>query len=256
MHHRDVPTSKVERGITFGVITLFIAAILVVLMLPGCKHEPRVLPDTGNGGGGGGGDDDCDPNVVYYNQVQSIFITYCSSPSGSHNGGGCHHTATDDNEWINLTSYQAMVNSSNAFDPNDPLDSDLWDEIQDGDMPPSGATPLPAEFANVIYQWLQQGATSQTCANAGCDTLNVTYSGTIAPLVQQKCLGCHSGSNPAASLNFSSHAVVSLAALNGSIPGAIQHQAPFQPMPPAGGMLPQCDIDKFLIWIQDGAPNN
>ena len=49
---------------------------------------------------------------------------------------------------------------------------------------------------------------------------------------------------------------VNTLATEGRLLGAVQHQVGYTPMPPAGGMLPQCDIDKIAIWVQQGAPNN
>jgi cytochrome c5 len=105
-----------------------------------------------------------------------------------------------------------------------------------------------------IYNWILQGAQNNSCT--GCDTTNVTYSGTIQPLFQNKCNGCHSGSNPSGSLDLTQYGVCNTIALDGRLAGSVQHLTGFSAMPPSGGMLPACEIDEILIWIQDGAPNN
>ncbi len=84
----------------------------------------------------------------------------------------------------------------------------------------------------------------------------MTYSGTIVPLVQQRCLGCHSGGSPQGGLNFSQWSVLNQVALNGSLEAAITHAPGGVPMPPSGAPLPDCRIQQFLIWIDQGAPNN
>ena len=247
-------TTRQERTLTFSAMAAIIAAIVMLLLLPGCVHEPPVAPDDplagGNGGGGNGGGngDPCDSSVVYFQQqVLPILISNCAVP-------GCHNTANDDNDWIEITSYTSLMNSGVV------QDGDLWEAITENDpdkiMPPPPASPLTPDQIALIGAWIQQGAQNNSCENAGCDTLNVTWSGTIQPLIQAKCQGCHSGSTPQGGLDFTSWPVVNTVALDGRLAGAIQFQGGYAAMPPSGGMLPQCDIDKFLIWIQDGAPNN
>lgn len=220
---------------------------------PSCKHEPLVVPVDlagGNGGGGGGGTDPvdtCDPNTVYFEQqILPLLISNCAVP-------GCHNVATDDNDDIQITSYATLMQSGIV------QDGDLWEAITDDDpddiMPQPPQAPLTPDQITLIGQWIQQGAQNNSCVS-GCDTSHVTYSGTIVPLVQARCLGCHSGGTPQGDLNFGNWQVLNGVAMDGRLAGAIQHQAPSPSMPPSGPMLPQCRIDQFLIWINDGAPQN
>lgn len=229
----------------------------VVLVLAGCKHEPPATPEDlgggGNGGGGGGGGEDpCDPNVVYFEQqILPLLISNCAVP-------GCHNTATGQNDHIQLTSYASLMNSD-IIEMGAPFDSDLWEVINDTDpddrMPRPPQAPLTAAQIDLIGTWLQQGAQNNSCVS-GCDTTNVTYSGTIRPIIASNCLGCHSGGSPQGGLNFSSWAPLNSVATSGALSAVIQHQAPYPAMPPSGPGLSQCNIDKVLIWVQNGAPNN
>lgn len=99
-----------------------------------------------------------------------------------------------------------------------------------------------------------QGAQNNACE--GCDTTNVTYNGTIKLLFRSMCNGRHSGSSPDGDPDLSQYAVASTVAMDGRLAGAVQHLSTFNAMPPNGGMLPNCEMDQFLIWIQDNAPNN
>ena len=241
------PQHRTEQAVTVGVIALFAAAILLLLMLPGCKHEPPIAPLVEDGGNGGGGGDDCDPNVVYFQQqVLPLLISNCAVP-------GCHDQATDDNDWIQITDYNTLLNSGIIQDGDlvEALNEDDPDKI----MPPPDQPGLTDQQIDLIELWIAQGAQNNSCSS-GCDTTNVTYSGTIVPLVQQRCGGCHGGANPQGGLNLGTHAVLSTLALDGTLAASVTHAPQAIPMPPSGPMLPQCDIDKFLIWIQDGAPNN
>ncbi len=225
-------------------------------LVTGCKHEPDVFPEDppfngGNGNGNSGEEEDpCDPGVVYFEQdVLPILISNCSVP-------GCHNEPTDENDDIQITNYNTLMGSGIV------QDGDMWEVINDNDpddrMPPPPQNPLTPEQIATIGQWLQQGAQNNSCAGGECDTTNVTYSGTIVPIIQQNCQGCHSGGTPQGGLNFTSHAVLQQVALDGRLAGSIQHLPGAIPMPPGGpqNQLSDCKIQKFLIWIGEGAPNN
>ncbi len=238
------PKPRTEQVLTVGVLFAFAAAIL--LLLPGCKHEPPIAPlvdDVGNGGV----DVPCDSNVVYFQQqVLPLLISNCAVP-------GCHDQATDDNDWIEITTFTSLMNS--GIVQNGDMYEALTETDPDKVMPPPGQNGLSQEQIDLIQTWILQGAQYNSCS-AVCDTTNVTYAGTIVPLVQQRCGGCHGGANPQGGINLGTHAVLSTLALDGTLAASVTHDPLGIPMPPTGPMLPQCDIDKFLIWIQDGAPNN
>lgn len=254
-HHGRFALSAAQ--VTYMTCSFFLrsAALLALfaVLLQSCKHEPLAIEDIvddGNGGGSGGQDSDpvdtCDQNTAYFAQeVLPIFIQSCTM-------SGCHNAPTDANDEIDLTSYNAIVAS-------DVISGDLWEALTENDnedkMPPDSMNQLSADQLATINAWLQQGAQNNSC-ESGCDTSAVTYSGTIFPLIQQRCLNCHSGSNPQGDLNFGSWAVLNSVATDGRLAGAIQHQVNFASMPPSGPMLSQCRIDQVLAWIQDGSPNN
>jgi hypothetical protein len=93
--------------------------------------------------------------------------------------------------------------------------------------------------------------------NNKCDTINVTYSGTIKPFLSTYCLGCHSNANApfAKNIRLDNYADVvtnadqSLRAITWS-PGVIA-------MPQgASTKLDNCTVAQFQIWIKNGKPNN
>ncbi len=249
---QPIHTARYDRKVATGLFLAFAAC--VVFSIPACKHEPLIDPmdPSGQGTGGGGGTDPepvdtCNPSIVYFEQqILPLLISNCAVP-------GCHNTPTSDNDHIQITSYASLMQSGIV------QDGDLWEAINDDDpdkiMPRPPQAPLTAAQIALIGQWIQQGAQNNSCSS-GCDTTNVTYSGTIAPLVQARCQGCHSGGTPQGDLDFSTWSDLNTVAMDGRLAGAIQHQAPSPFMPPSGPMLPDCRIDQFLIWIQDGAPQN
>ena len=88
-----------------------------------------------------------------------------------------------------------------------------------------------------------------------CDTTNVTYSQTIAPIMNTNCIVCHNTTSSQGGVIVSTWAGLNTVALNGKLIPAVDHTGPF-PMPKIGGILSDCTIDKIRIWVQKGALNN
>lgn len=243
-------TARRDEIRTFAMIGLLVLAI--VLLFTACKHELPVLPETtADNGSGGGGDPflPCDPDSVYFQQdVLPLLVSSCAIP-------GCHDAITHE-DGIRMYSYTFIMEE---VDAGDPYSSELIEVVTENDpddiMPPAPHEPLTPEQIQLLVTWIEQGAQDNGCVG-GCDTLNVTYSSSIAPLLANSCTGCHSGSSPQGNIDLTTWPAVNVVALDGRLAGAIQHQSGYTAMPPAGGMLPQCAIDNVLTWIQDGAPNN
>lgn len=90
---------------------------------------------------------------------------------------------------------------------------------------------------------------------AACDTNNVTFSATIAPILSNNCLSCHSNNTAAGfgnNIRLENYADVQARAE--AIAGSIKHQAPYSPMPKNGGMIKACSITQFDIWVRKGMP--
>ncbi len=87
-----------------------------------------------------------------------------------------------------------------------------------------------------------------------CNTSNVTYSNSIAPVFANNCNSCHGSSDPSDKIVTDNYA--SAKANITRIRGAINRQAGFTPMPKNAGQLSTCDLTKIDIWISQGMPNN
>jgi hypothetical protein len=83
-----------------------------------------------------------------------------------------------------------------------------------------------------------------------CDTLNISYSGNVAPMINNYCMGCHQIQVPILS-TYS--AVVSF---SDRIYGDIAHKSGYDPMPKNGPILDSCLIKQFSRWINEGKPDN
>lgn len=92
--------------------------------------------------------------------------------------------------------------------------------------------------------------------DSDCDTQNVTYSQTVAPIIQANCLVCHAQNIQTAGINMEGYNNVKIYAQNGFLYGAISHAPGFTPMPYGLAKLAACDIQKIKAWIDAGALNN
>lgn len=92
---------------------------------------------------------------------------------------------------------------------------------------------------------------------ADCDTDSVTYMLTILPMVQMRCAlpGCHvSGGNGTG--NFTTYTGLRSQVDNGKLVPAVQHTPGAIPMPPDGSMIPDCEIQRIVGWVNAGALEN
>lgn len=89
-----------------------------------------------------------------------------------------------------------------------------------------------------------------------CDTTNVTYSGSVAPVMAANCNGCHSTASPSAGIITDNYNSLKSIAESGVLQGAINHQSGYSPMPKGGNKLNSCDLTKIDVWINAGTPNN
>lgn len=93
--------------------------------------------------------------------------------------------------------------------------------------------------------------------NTTCDTTNVTFTGTIVPILSNSCYSCHSNAAAASAGNnirLQDYADVQIRAA--SIAGSIKHIGAFSPMPKNGGSIKTCSITQFDIWVRTGMINN
>jgi hypothetical protein len=228
--------------------------ILFLLLLSSCKHEPIELSTANNGSYNNNGvshSSTCDPDTAYFQtQVLPILISNCAK-------SGCHNEE-DHKEGIVLNNYSNVM-ATGDIDPGDPGNSEIYEVLIETDpdkrMPVPPATQLTNEQINIIYKWIAQGARNNSCSD-NCDTTTVTFSGTIFPLIQNSCIGCHSGSTPGGQINLSSYQGILAVAQNGKLLGSVNHEIGFSQMPKGGNKLASCRVDQIRIWIEDGAMNN
>jgi hypothetical protein len=90
--------------------------------------------------------------------------------------------------------------------------------------------------------------------SSSCDTTNVTYTGTIVPLLNNSCLTCHSNVATGGSILLTNYAEVVANAPR--ITGSIKQLSGFSAMPKNSGKLKSCTITQWDIWVRNGMLNN
>lgn len=92
-----------------------------------------------------------------------------------------------------------------------------------------------------------------------CDTVSVTYSGSVKSILQNNCLSCHANSVATAlggNVRLEDYADVKLRADEGKLVGTISHAQGFVPMPQGVPRLDDCTIATVRIWVEQGAADN
>lgn len=92
--------------------------------------------------------------------------------------------------------------------------------------------------------------------DTGCDVANVTYSGTILPILQSNCYICHNKASNFGNVTLEGYSNVKNIADSGRLLGAIRHQDGYFPMPQNQPQLPACIIEKIETWVTEGALDN
>jgi hypothetical protein len=211
-----------------------------------CKHDPYYLNDpepiiSTN----------CSPDTVYFvNDVLPLLQSSCAL-------SGCHDASSAQSRVI-MTDYVNIVQTGHVK-PGNPKSSRLYKVITgkgEEDMPPSPQSPMTSQQTDLIYKWIDQGAWNLQCLLEDCDTNIFTFSGAVWPVIQNTCLGCHSGNNPGAGIFLTDYQSISAIAADPRFMGAITHTAPYIFMPQNSNQLSDCRITQFRKWIAAGMPDN
>ena len=90
---------------------------------------------------------------------------------------------------------------------------------------------------------------------SACDTTNVTYSGTIVPILNNNgCITCHPLNSGHATVITDYNSVKALAT-SGLLVNSVNGNGVLL-MPQSGLKMPSCTLAKISKWVRDGALNN
>lgn len=199
----------------------------------------------GDGGGGGGGS--YVARACFTRDILPVVVSRCAST-------GCHDALTH-REGYDYTSYAGIRSS---VSPGNPGSSRLYRVITtssgESKMPPNNSPQLTVAEIDSIGKWISYGALNENCGEV-CDTINpVTFSGTLWPIIQSSCTGCHSGSSPSGGILLDSYSNVAAVAANGTLMNALNGTG-VKKMP-VGSSFSACRIRQFEIWVNSGYQNN
>jgi len=216
-----------------------LSGFLLLIFMNACKHEIPVNP----GGGGAGG------TVCFSQEILPIFQSNCSR-------SGCHNASTAANGYV-LDSYANIMRR--GIVPGNAGRSRIYESIMDNSsdrMPPPPFSSLTAAQKNLIALWINEGAQDNANCNAGCDSSVFTYGAAVVPILQNHCLGCHTGAAPSgAGIDLSTYDALKQEADNGHLMRSVNHTGPY-PMPKNQAKLSDCKIAVIRKWVEAGAPNN
>ncbi len=215
--------------------TLLLATSLFVAVIS-CKHTPEEVP------GGTNKQDSIpvttDDSVCFNTQIQPLINASCAQ-------AGCHDQATQA-EGINLSNYQGIK----AIVNNGELMEVITETRPDKRMPPPPAPPLSAQEIQLIQRWINEGARNKICAQSNCDSSNVTYNNTIAPILNTYCKGCHNAGSAGGGVILDSYAAAKSNTMGGNVIGSVKAGT----MPKGTSKLSACNIRLIEIWAEKGCP--
>lgn len=96
----------------------------------------------------------------------------------------------------------------------------------------------------------------QYVSDQQCDTTQITFSGTIQPIMTANCVSCHNTGNASGGITLDTYNGIKTVATNGSLWGSVSWSSGYSPMPQGGGKLSDCELKKIKAWINAGSPNN
>jgi len=87
-----------------------------------------------------------------------------------------------------------------------------------------------------------------------CDTVAISYSADILPIIQANCTSCHAPGKIQSTSPFDSYDGLKLYTLNREIVDRVNGNG-VNLMPPSGA-ISDCNQQKIAAWVNAGAPNN
>jgi hypothetical protein len=185
--------------------------------------------------------------ACFTRDILPVIVSRCAST-------GCHD-AISHKEGYTFTSY---TNIRASVSPGKPGSSRIYTAITTASgekkMPPTTSPQITVAEKDSIRNWIMDGALNETCGEK-CDTINtVTFSGSIWPVIQTACLGCHSGTSPSGNVLLANYNNVASLAANGTLIASLKGTG--VPKMPVGSSLSACRIRQFELWIKNGYTNN
>jgi mono/diheme cytochrome c family protein len=211
----------------FSLIAAF--AFVGVWGMQSCQHEQMGDPNAA---------------ICFERDILPIFNSKCAM-------SGCHDAGTAA-EGYDLSNYSKIV--GDGIVKGKPGKSEIYEEIEDGEMPPKGYTKLTDAEKQMLYDWIADGAKNGINCAVKCDSAVSGFTAVIQPMMTKYCGGCHAYPNASAQVELSGYIGVKNA-INQGLLKSLDHSG-YYPMPKGGAKLSDCEINQVRNWIQRGAPND
>jgi len=211
----------------FSLIAVF--AFVGVWGMQSCQHEQMGDPNAA---------------ICFERDILPIFNSKCAM-------SGCHDAGTAA-EGYDLSNYSKIV--GDGIVKGKPGKSEIYEEIEDVEMPPKGYTKLSDAEKQMLYDWIADGAKNGINCAVKCDSAVSGFTAVIQPMMTKYCVGCHAYPNASAQVELSGYIGVKNA-INQGLLKSLDHSG-YYPMPKGGAKLSDCEINQVRNWIQRGAPND
>lgn len=95
-----------------------------------------------------------------------------------------------------------------------------------------------------------------TTPDNNCDSVNISFSGHIAKTLSSYCYGCHGATYKQTGNGIQLNTYSGVSKNIDRIIKAITHDPDYANMPKGAAKLNECRINQFIIWKNNGTPNN
>jgi len=228
--------------------TGFILFIGISALVISCKHEIPAVPIVNPPLGGNGGS--ATDSICFEKDILPIFKNNCATP-------GCHNNLSHQKDYV-LDSYDNIMKNNNGIREGEPNNSDIYNAIiklKHEEKNIAGYTPLTNETIILIKNWILESAKNTTCGGT-CETSNITYTNTIAKILETNCYACHGGTATASGgIKLDTYEGAKAKGVANQLYPAVSQSGTVPAMPQGGDKLSDCNIIKIKKWIDDGYPN-
>lgn len=225
-----------------------------------------------------------DEPIDFTNHVLPILDERCFSCHNApyeKNGRTIHPKAglrLDTHEWVMKGNLDNTVVEAGNLEDSYLYEVITLDQEDDMFMPPKGGA-LTAEQIDIIKRWIMEGAKASAAggeAMASDMSNGISFHQHIFPLIEERCLDCHSEPyvkngrtiHPKAGLRLDTYEAIIEGNLDGTIieKGNAEESTLYavitldsddpEIMPPKGEPLTEDEINMFKQWIEEGAKEN
>lgn len=118
--------------------------------------------------------------------------------------------------------------------------------------------PLPSLLLLAGTMWLSGCAYNVESelypTEVPCDTTDINFYPDVMPIVEDRCVGCHSGGAPAAGLGLTTFEEVQAIGLNGMLLDRVNRSDMDEMLMPPDGPLTDCNLRILAAWVNRGCP--